>query len=305
MQEREPRTKLIMKKRTALMMELSPQDALAHFAEKNGTVAAARIAASSVLNKLTASLPMRPCRSSEAPRMLSKNIPAAAAPRQFGTCCHGSNPTAADIPAITAADKTPDTVPIMLTAPLVPAGTDSQVVIRRGWRFAACPSSLDTVSAPASAKAATIATKKRELRCDKEYRIAQAAATPRLALTCDALRPSGRSAIPRVCFLRYPYLVAIHVRAKTAMRPTNAPNPTDAIRAKQMTAPATAPDRLTPRIKRAKAVKTTVVIAAVQRELLPIMPAKVITAVSRWFAIPNYWTTRCSMFLVRIPGIRL
>ncbi len=131
MQEREPRTKLIMKKRTALMMELSPQDALAHFAEKNGTVAAARIAASSVLNKLTASLPMRPCRSSEAPRMLSKNIPAAAAPRQFGTCCHGSNPTAADIPAITAADKTPDTVPIMLTAPLVPAGTDSQVVIRR------------------------------------------------------------------------------------------------------------------------------------------------------------------------------
>src|SRR6266516_6892989 len=117
MQERPPRTKSIMKKELLLMKEFpSPQAALAHFAEKNGTVAAARIAASSVLNKLTASLPMRPCRSSEAPRMLSKNMPAAAAPRQFGRCCHGSNPTAADIPAITAADKTPDTVPIMVNA---------------------------------------------------------------------------------------------------------------------------------------------------------------------------------------------
>src|SRR5436309_7192070 len=104
----------------------------------------------------------------EAPSMLSKNIPAAAAPRQFGTSCHDSIPTAADIPAITAADKTPDTVPIMLTAPLVPAGTDSQVVIRRGWRFAACPSSLETVSAPASAKAATIASRNSELRCENE-----------------------------------------------------------------------------------------------------------------------------------------
>src|SRR5437660_5755498 len=156
----------------------------------------------SIIYNITEDLPMRSARSREEPTMLSKNIPAAAAPRQFGRCCHGSNPTRIDSPPITAADKTTDTVPIMLTAPLVPAGTDSQVVIRRGWRFAACPSSLDTVSAPASAKAATIATKKRELRCDKEYRIAQAAATPRLALTCDDLRPSGRSAIPRVCFLR-------------------------------------------------------------------------------------------------------
>src|SRR5439155_7039933 len=123
-------------------------------------------------------------------------------PRQIVRYCNISSHTAIDNPAITAADKMPASLPIMLTAPLVPVGTGSQVVIRRGWRFAACPSSLDTVSAPASAKAATIATKKRELRCDKEYRIAQAAATPRLALTCDALRPSGRSAIPRVCFLR-------------------------------------------------------------------------------------------------------
>src|SRR5437762_14341994 len=115
MQEREPRTKLIMKKRTALMMELSPQDALAHFAEKNGTVAAARIAASSVLNKLTATLPMRPWRSSEAPSTLSKNIPAVAAPREFGRYCHGSSPTAIDIPAITAADKMPGSLPIILT----------------------------------------------------------------------------------------------------------------------------------------------------------------------------------------------
>src|SRR5881227_2720418 len=97
--------------------------------EKSGTVAAARIAASSVLNKLTASLPMRPWRSSEAPRTLSKNIPAVAAPRQFGRYCHGSSPTAIDIPAITAADKMPASVPIMLTAPLVPVGTGSQVVI--------------------------------------------------------------------------------------------------------------------------------------------------------------------------------
>src|SRR5207237_10698851 len=73
------------------------------------------------------------------------------------------------------------------------------------------------------------------------------------------------------------------------MRATNAPSPADAIRAKQMTAPATAPDRLTPRIKRAKAVKTTVVIAAIQRELLSILPAKAVTAI-RWFSIANYWT---------------
>src|SRR5947208_13485964 len=143
-------------------------DPLAHFSEKNGTVAAARIAASSVLNKLTASLPMRPWRSSEAPRTLSKNIPAVAAPRQFGRYCHGSSPTAIDIPAITAADKMPASAPIMLTAPLVPVGTGSQVVIRRGWRFAVCPSSLATVAAPASAKAATIASRNSELRCENE-----------------------------------------------------------------------------------------------------------------------------------------
>src|SRR5438270_1136188 len=65
------------------------------------------------------------------------------------------------------------------------------------------------------------------------------------------------------------------------MRATNAPSPADAIRAKQMTAPATAPDRLTPFTKRAKVVNTTATIAAIQGELLPIMPAKVITAVSR------------------------
>src|SRR5207253_8484819 len=164
MQEREPRTKLIMKKRTALDEGIAQPSGslLAHFSEKNGTVAAARIAASSVLNKLTASLPMRPWRSSEAPRTLSKNIPAVAAPRQFGRYCHGSSPTAIDIPAITAADKMPASVPIMLTAPLVPVGTGSQVVIRRGWRFAVCPSSLETVSAPASAKAATIASRNSE-----------------------------------------------------------------------------------------------------------------------------------------------
>src|SRR6059036_3631352 len=66
MRERPPRTKSIMKKELLLMKELpSPQAALAHFMEKSGTVAAARIAASSVLNKLTASLPMRPWRSAK------------------------------------------------------------------------------------------------------------------------------------------------------------------------------------------------------------------------------------------------
>src|SRR5947209_20161783 len=98
--------------------------------EKSGTVAAARIAASSVLNKLTASLPMRPLRSSEAPRTLSKDIPAVAAPRQSGRYCHGRSPTAVDIPANTEADKMPASVPIMLTAPLVPIGTAYQLVVR-------------------------------------------------------------------------------------------------------------------------------------------------------------------------------
>src|SRR5947208_7409603 len=123
MQERPPRTKSIMKKELLLMKELpSPQAALAHFMEKSGTVAAARIAASSVLNKLTASLPMRPWRSSEAPRTRSKNIPAVAEPRRFGRYCHGGSPTAVDIAAIPAADKMPGSVRMMLTAPVVPDG---------------------------------------------------------------------------------------------------------------------------------------------------------------------------------------
>src|SRR5207245_10980576 len=130
MRERPPRTKSIMKKELLLMKELpSPQAALAHFMEKSGTVAAARIAASSVLNKLTASLPMRPWRSSEAPRTLSKNIPAVAAARQFGRYCHGSSPTAIDIPAITAADERAASVPINITAPCGPIGTSTQAVL--------------------------------------------------------------------------------------------------------------------------------------------------------------------------------
>src|SRR5205807_6144912 len=74
------------------------------------------------------------------------------------------------------------------------------------------------------------------------------------------------------------------------MRATNAPRPADAIRAKQMTAPAAAPDRLTPFTNRAKVVNATVTIAAIQRELLSILPAKAVTAISRWFSIANYWT---------------
>src|SRR5207245_969159 len=36
--------------------------------------------------------------------------------------------------------------------------------------------------------------------------------------------------------------------------------------------------------------EATVVIAAIQRELLSILPAKAVTAISRWFSIANYWT---------------
>ena len=82
-----------------------------------------------------------------------------------------------------------------------PAGTELQVVTRRAFSPKAWPTSLETVSAAASESAAAIASRKnRPVMAEDEIAAAQAVATPRLASTWDAFRPSRRSAVPKLLF---------------------------------------------------------------------------------------------------------
>ena len=88
--------------------------------------------------------------------------------------------------------------------------------------------------------------------------MAQIAASPTLAKTCEARRPSPRSAVPSRCLRERPNRVAAQVSAKTDSSVAKAHGPAAANRARQTTAPATAPDRVTPRTRCPRAANNSV-----------------------------------------------
>src|SRR5205814_7682196 len=116
-------------------------------------------AATKVLRKFTASL-LSSRRSSVAPSKLSISIPRIAAPTEIASHCGGTSPLTAPTVLTMIAAAIPDSVPLKLTAPFVPAGTRLQLVIRRAFSAKACPTSLETVSAAASESAAANASNK-------------------------------------------------------------------------------------------------------------------------------------------------
>jgi hypothetical protein len=177
--------------------------------------------------------------------------------------------------------------------PSVPAGTWSQVVMSRGSRLLVWPNSLETVSAAASANAADMARSQASLPCERRNHPAQIAATPKLASTCEAFRPSPGSAVPKVCFRWYPKRVAGQVKQKTLSSTRTAAGPTPANIRKQTTAPAIAPEVVTPRVKRASPENTRVTTTAATK-----FDERANCAMSAKFSFPasapgnqasNYW----------------
>src|SRR5262249_42777887 len=127
----------------------------------------------------------------------------------------------------------------------------------------ACPISLETVSAAASARAAAVAS--RNLGCFQiPNATEQRAATPMFAKTCAAERPPRRSAVPRLSLRAYPKRVAAQVRTNTAHKPLKPAQPEPLSSAKQTTAPAAAPVFVTPRTSRPKTAKISVMTTAGQ-----------------------------------------
>ncbi len=117
--------------------------------------ASAKLAALAVDRKFTASLFSRLCSSNVAPSRLSKSNPNTA-PAQL-TQSSSQLPRNAQVPApaVRPAAITPATVPMVLTAPSRPGSTVRRVVIMRGRPPSTCPISDETVSAAASARAAS------------------------------------------------------------------------------------------------------------------------------------------------------
>jgi hypothetical protein len=224
-------------------------------ASANATAAATRVE-----RKLTVLFPMRLRRSSVAPKRLSAKVPAIPAHRQTTNAVHPNPAASARIAPITTAAPHPAAVPATVTAPSVPGGTRVQRVTSRGVDPTACPTSLETVSAAASASAAPSAKKKRTSFISTSAS-AQIAATPRFAITCAAVLPLRASAVPRLCFRAYPKRVAAQVRTKTVHSPANPAQLAPASRTKHTMPPAIAPDRVTPRTAHPKAAKASVTTA--------------------------------------------
>lgn len=226
-------------------------------------------AAPTVLKKFTSSLFSTLRLSSHPPNKLSNNMPNAPEIHTASAVVREISPTRTQTAAITNAATTPADVPARVMPPSVPAGTDFQFVISRALLLTACPHSLETVSAAASAKAADITA-----RITGTWKVANTpaakAATPRFARTCEAVRPPVFSAVPSARLRAYPNRVAMVASRKTAISAAKAPGPAAKYKMKLTTAPAIAPDRVTVRSRRAARVKARVTTAAV--------PARIKTA---------------------------
>lgn len=196
--------------------------------------------------KFTPLFPSSPRRSSVAPRKLSASIPATPAPVQIGNARHANRPIRAPTRPTVTAPATPANVPANVIAPFVPGASFLQFVTRRGLPPKACPISLETVSAAASASAAAIASRSRRSGQTRANATAKAAAVPKLAKTCKASLPPG-SAVPRLTLRGRPSLVQAQVSKKTVSRRRKPPIPPPHRSPKQMAAPANAPPVVTPR----------------------------------------------------------
>lgn len=232
-------------------------------------------AANSVDRKFTALFPSRRLRSRVAPKRLSSRVAAIAALAEMRAVLTSTTPVAKETAVTIATAKTPASVPRSVIAPSVPIGTRFPLVTRRGTPPTACPISLSTVSPVASASAATTAAANLGSWA-KPYTTAQPAATARLANTCSESRPRRDSAVPSFSFREYPIRVEIQVSRKTVASARNPPQPTPRRRAKQTSAPARAPDVVTPRTSHANSAKTRVIPAALHafggRRLAQISP---------------------------------
>ena len=103
---------------------------------------------------------------------------------------------------------------------------------------------------------------------------------PRLARTCEAVRPSRRSAVPSRCLRAQPMRVVVEVMIKTASSATNDPGPTLVNSTKQTIAPATAPERETPRTRCPTAAKPSVTAAMTPRRVGVVLhdqPSEIVT----------------------------
>lgn len=154
----------------------------------------------------------------------------------------------------------PATVPVTVIPPSTPAGTEARLVIKYARRPAACPISLETVSAAASHNAAVIAVSSNgAVRGDITAGSAVIPATPRFDNTCDPLRPSFRSASPAVCFRCIPNLVANCVKTNTVSTVRNPPGPAATVITNARMVPVRAPVTVTPRIPQATSPNPTVI----------------------------------------------
>src|SRR5580698_1549728 len=113
-------------------------------------------AALPVERKFTPSLSNHPLRSSVAPSKLSKKNPNTAPPPLIQNIERSPRSAHVPIPATIPAAIKPASVPAALTAPSVPGSATPSVVIMRGCPPSTCPISDETVSAAASASAASI-----------------------------------------------------------------------------------------------------------------------------------------------------
>src|SRR6185437_9484377 len=179
-----------------------------------------------------------------------------------------TRPTAAQTSDSNIDAASPASVPGRLMPPSVPAGTTSQVVIMYAVPPLACPYSLETVSAAASARAVDNASSQSSGRLATMDSTPHAAAAPRLASTCEAVRPPRRSAVPRNSLWRYPRRVVRKASTNTAATAAKAPGPPVTNNTQVTSTPATAPEISTARRRRASTPNPTVMAAATQRRWL-------------------------------------
>ena len=206
---------------------------------------------------------MSPRFSKLAPKKLSNNIPTTPARLIIGVHCHDTTPANAADHATKAAAMHPANVPSRLMAPLVPGGTGPKPRINRGCADSAWPSSLETVSAAASARTAIAPTiSSVDWRGNAAAASAHRPAPPRLASTCRAFRPPSRSATPRLDLRSARQRVASMVNNKTAKSGKNAHRPAAYISRNAVMAPIRAPPSVMAPTARARTAKLTEIIAA-------------------------------------------
>src|SRR5260221_9075662 len=165
------------------------------------------------------------------------------------------------VSATTSAATQAAMVPFTLIPPSSPAGTGFQFVIKTVLPGKACPVSLDEVSAATSASDARASR-----RNGGGQTVTISAATPTLAITCEAERPLFDSATCNCSLRERPMRVAARVTAKTTSSTAKSLGSVAAI-TKATPAPAQPPEPFTPWVSQAASAKTRVIVTAKRRRL--------------------------------------